>query len=668
MDLPPIPPDSPFKVRADYELAGDQPRAVAALTHGLETGQKHQTLVGVTGSGKTFMMAQLIARHGRSALVMSHNKTLAAQLYSELKSFLPENAVEYFVSYYDYYQPEAYIPQRDIFIEKDASINADIDRLRLSTTSSLMSRDDVVIVASVSCIYGLGSPEEYRKRTVRLKTGETRERDDLLHELVAIQYERNDYEPARGSFRARGDVVEVYPAYDEIGFRVEFFGDEVERIEEFHRITGEILKEVEYLTVFPAKHFIVGQQSLDRATTTIQVELRERLAELEAQDKLLEAHRLSTRTRYDLELLREVGYCPGIENYSRHFTGLPAGQRPYSLFDYFPDDFLCLIDESHVSVPQIGGMYEGDRARKRTLVEHGFRLPSALDNRPMKFEEWRSMVDQVVYVTATPGPYELEHSGSNLVEAINRPTGLLDPEVEVRPATGQVQDLLVQIRETIEAGFRVLVTTLTKRMAEDLSEYFSDSEIKARYLHSDIKTLERVEILQDLRRGTYDVVVGVNLLREGLDLPEVALVAIMDADKEGYLRSATSLIQTIGRAARNEHSRVILYADQRTRSMEKAISETERRREIQKAYNDEHDIRPTSIVKSVAASVDEEVKAREIARTTIRVSEDEFERKEQVAKLEAEMLEAATQLEFERAAQLRDQINALDQGPMGRAR
>ncbi len=656
---------APFRLQADFEPAGDQPLALDALARAFRGGRDAVTLMGVTGSGKTYLMANIIALCGRPALVISHNKTLAAQLYSELKEFFPENAVEYFVSYYDYYQPEAYIPQRDIYIEKDASINANIDRLRLAATSSLMARDDVVIVASVSCIYGLGSPEEYRDKVVQLRRGAELDRDAMLRKLVDIQYRRNDVAPERGSFRARGDVVEVLPADDEIGIRIEFFGDVVERIEEFHRLTGEILRSPEVATIYPAKHFVIGEESIDRALATIQEELRERVQALEAAGKHLEAHRLQTRTRYDLELLREVGYCPGIENYARHFSGRPAGERPYTLLDYFPRDFLCLVDESHVTVPQLGGMYEGDRSRKQTLVDHGFRLPSALDNRPMKFPEWEETARRVVFVSATPGRYELARSQGEVVEVVNRPTGLLDPCVVVHPARGQVQDLIAELRQTIAAGDRVLVTTLTKRMAEDLSEYFQEAEIRARYLHSEVQTLERVEILQDLRRGKYDVLVGVNLLREGLDLPEVALVAIMDADKEGFLRSETSLIQTIGRAARNVRARVILYADVETDSIRRAVAETERRRRIQEEFNRARGITPRSVVKAIRTSVDEEVRAREVERTVVGEDLPSYERKELQRTLEEEMHAAARDLEFERAAELRDRIRALGAPPAG---
>ncbi len=652
-------PDSPFVVVSDYRPAGDQPGAIEEICQGYAGGSNEQVLLGVTGSGKTYMMAHVIARRGKPAILISHNKTLAAQLYSELKRFLPENSVEYFVSYYDYYQPEAYIPQRDIYIEKDASINSDIDRLRLSATSALMTRPDVVIVASVSCIYGLGSPEEYRKKTVPIEVGKETDRDELLRKLVEIQYVRDDIDPDRGSFRARGDVIEIHPAYEEIGYRVEMFGDEIERIDAFHRISGEMLYRLSEVTIYPAKHFVVNEEIVDRAVHGIQTELAERLEDLKSANKELEAHRLSSRTRYDMELLREVGYCPGIENYSRHFSGQEPGERPANLFDYFPDEFLCLVDESHVTLPQIGGMYEGDRSRKQTLVDFGFRLPSALDNRPMRFEEWENEVNEVLYISATPARYELERTGGEVVEVINRPTGLLDPVVEVRRATGQVADLIEQIHSTVAQGDRVLVTTLTKRMAEDLSEYFAEASIRARYLHSEIDTLERVEILQDLRRGKYDVCVGVNLLREGLDLPEVALVAVMDADKEGFLRSETSLVQTIGRAARNVRARVILYGDTMTRSMERAIAETLRRRKTQQEFNRIHGIEPKSVIRDLGTSVDEEVKAREIERQVVRETPSEYGRLERLQMLEKEMFEAAAALEFERAAELRDLIEQL---------
>jgi excinuclease ABC subunit B len=645
-----------FSLRSAYEPRGDQPRAIAALVAGLEAGKKHQTLLGVTGSGKTYTVANVIAAVNRPTLVISHNKTLAAQLYSELKEFFPENAVEYFVSYYDYYQPEAYIPQRDLYIEKDASINNDIDRLRLSATSALQSRRDVIIVASVSCIYGLGDPKDYKEMLAAVERGGTIDRDDLLRRLVDMQYERNDLELVRGTFRVRGDVVDIFPAYEETAFRVELFGDAVEDIVEIDPLTGEVLCEYDRITVYPAKHFVIGRDKIERAVRAIRAELRERLEALEKAGKHVEAQRLATRTRYDCELLLEIGYCPGIENYSRHFSGLSPGQRPHNLLDYFPDDFLTVVDESHVTIPQIGGMYNGDRARKQTLVDYGFRLPSALDNRPMRFDEWEAKVGQSIYVSATPGPYELEKCGGEVVELINRPTGLLDPVVEVRPASGQVPDLVEEIRRTVAAGDRVLVTTLTKRMAEDLHEHFQESGIRSRYLHSEVETIERVEILQDLRRGRHDVVVGVNLLREGLDLPEVSLVAVLDADKEGFLRSETSLVQTIGRAARNERARVILYADGVTQSMRRAIEETARRRELQESFNREHGIVPRGIRKEILPGIEEEIRGYNVARAVVREDERGFDRRERIAALEQEMLAAAQALEFERAAALRDEI------------
>ena len=650
---------SPFVVHSEYEPAGDQPGAIETISAEFDAGRSEQVLLGVTGSGKTYVMAHVIASRGLPTLLIYHNKTLAAQLYSELKKFLPENAVEYFVSYYDYFQPEAYIPQRDIYIEKDASINSDLDRLRLSATSSMLARDDVVIVCSVSCIYGLGSPDAFKRKTIQIKVGDEIDRDEILRRLVDIRYERDDIEPSRGSFRARGDVIEIHPAHEEIGYRLEMFGDEIERIEEFHPVSGEVLRNHDHLTVFPAKHFIISPGDLDRAIDGIQRELAERLQAFEDQGKELEAHRLRSRTRYDIELLREVGYCPGIENYSRHLSGAQPGERPSNLLDYFPDEFLCLVDESHVTLPQVGGMYAGDRSRKQTLIDHGFRLPSALDNRPMRFDEWEERLQKTLYVSATPASYELERCKGEVVEVLNRPTGLLDPVVEVRPARGQVQDLLDQIEKTIAAGDRVLVTTLTKRMSEDLSDYFQETQIKARYLHSEIDTLERVEILQELRKGTYDVLVGVNLLREGLDLPEVALVAIMDADKEGFLRSETSLIQTIGRAARNERSRVILYGDVITSSMQRAIEETARRRIAQEQFNTEHGIVPRSIKREVGVTVDEEIRKRETERALIGSDLEELDRLERIKKMESEMMSAASALEFEKAAQLRDAIERL---------
>jgi excinuclease ABC subunit B len=646
-------------VHSEFEPAGDQPAAIDSMVEGLDEGKSDQVLLGVTGSGKTYMMAQVIARTGRPAIIISHNKTLAAQLYSEMKKFLPQNAVEYFVSYYDYYQPEAYLPARDMYIEKDAGINADLDRLRLATTASLLTRPDVVIVSSVSCIYGLGSPEAFKGKMIALAVGDEIDRDELLRKLIDIQYQRNDFDPGRASFRARGDVLEVHAANEEVAYRIDMFGDSIERIEEFHPVSGVVLGQLNQLTIFPAKHYVVSHQDVDQAIAGIQTELHQRLIQLREQGKELEAHRLQTRTRYDLELLSEAGYCPGIENYARHLNGFEPGERPPNLLDYFPEGFLTLVDESHVTLPQLGGMYEGDRSRKQTLVDHGFRLPSALDNRPMKFTEWEVVSGQTIHVTATPAPRELEKCGGEVIEVINRPTGLLDPEVEVRPARGQVQDLLERIQETLALGDRVLVTTLTKRMSEDLSDFFQETQIKARYLHSEIDTLERVEILQQLRRGTYDVLVGVNLLREGLDLPEVSLVAVMDADKEGFLRSATALIQTIGRAARNERARVILYGDVITGSMERAIDETNRRRTIQQQFNDEHGIVPKTIRKELGTTIEEEVRARTAQVEETGTDLPDQQRAEMIEQLEQQMLEAAQALDFERAAALRDRVRRL---------
>ena len=646
-------------VHSEFAPAGDQPAAIDSMVEGLDEGKSDQVLLGVTGSGKTYMMAQVIARTGRPAIIISHNKTLAAQLYSEMKKFLPQNAVEYFVSYYDYYQPEAYLPARDMYIEKDAGINADLDRLRLATTASLLTRPDVVIVSSVSCIYGLGSPEAFKGKMITLAVGDEIDRDEVLRKLIDIQYQRNDIDPGRASFRARGDVLEVHAANEEVAYRIDMFGDSIERIEEFHPVSGVVLGQLNQLTIFPAKHYVVSHQDVDQAIAGIQTELHQRLIQLREQGKELEAHRLQTRTRYDLELLSEAGYCPGIENYARHLNGFEPGERPPNLLDYFPEGFLTLVDESHVTLPQLGGMYEGDRSRKQTLVDHGFRLPSALDNRPMKFPEWEVVSGQTIHVTATPAPRELEKCGGEVIEVINRPTGLLDPEVEVRPARGQVQDLLERIQETLALGDRVLVTTLTKRMSEDLSDFFQETQIKARYLHSEIDTLERVEILQQLRRGTYDVLVGVNLLREGLDLPEVSLVAVMDADKEGFLRSATALIQTIGRAARNDRARVILYGDVITGSMERAIDETNRRRTIQQQFNDEHGIVPKTIRKELGTTVEEEVRARTEQVEETGTDLPDQQRAEMIDQLEQQMLEAAQALDFERAAALRDRVRRL---------
>ncbi|MBN1443386.1 MAG: excinuclease ABC subunit UvrB [Planctomycetes bacterium] len=648
-----------FQLVSSMKPRGDQPPAIQKLAEGLRQGRRSQTLLGVTGSGKTFTIASVVDAVQRPVLVISHNKTLAAQLYSELRDLFPHNAVEYFVSYYDYYQPEAYIPQRDLYIEKDASINNDIDRLRLSATSSLQSRRDTIIVASVSCIYGLGDPRDYTQMLVTVERGGRADRDQLLRRLVDIQYERRDLELIRGTFRARGDVVEIFPAYEQTAYRVELFGEDVESIAEIDPLTGAVRAELDRVTIYPAKHFVIGPEKIERAVQSIQCELRERLAELAAEGKDLEAHRLNSRTRYDCELLLEIGYCPGIENYSRHFTDRKPGERSYNLLDYFPEDFFVVVDESHVTLPQIGAMYSGDRSRKETLVKYGFRLPSALDNRPLRFDEWEALVKQEIYVSATPGDYELRKCGGEVVELINRPTGLLDPEVEVRPATGQIPDLIEEIRGVSCRGERVLVTALTKRMAEDLHEHFQEKGIRSQYLHSEVQTFDRVEILQDLRRGTYEVVVGVNLLREGLDLPEVSLVAILDADKEGFLRSETSLIQTIGRAARHERAHVILYADSITGSIERAMRETSRRRRLQEEFNRAHGIVPRGIRKKILAGIESEIRAQKVVRQVVREESDEFAIREKILELEAEMLRAAEQLDFERAAELRDAISEL---------
>jgi len=645
-----------FKLVSDFQPTGDQPQAIEKLVEGLQRGYKHQTLLGATGTGKTYVMAQVIERVQRPALVIAHNKTLAAQLYAEFRDLFPHNAVEYFVSYYDYYQPEAYIPRHDLYIEKDASINEEIERLRLAATTSLLTRRDVIIVASVSCIYSIGSPDEYGQDVVVLKRGEVRRRDRVLRHLVEIYYERNDYDFGRGKFRVRGDTLEVYPAYEELAYRIGFWGDEVERLTQIDPLTGEVLAELDEVQIFPARHFVTRQDYLPIALANIEKELEERLAELRAQGKLLEAQRLEQRTRYDLEMLREVGYCAGIENYSRHLSGREPGQQPWTLLDYFPEDYLLFVDESHMTIPQIRGMYRGDRSRKETLVEYGFRLPSALDNRPLTFEEFERQINRVIYTSATPGPYELEHS-PQVVEQIIRPTGLVDPEVIVRPTAGQIDDLIGEINKRVQRGERALVTTLTKRMAEDLADYLLEMGIKVHYLHSEIQTLERVEILRDLRMGVYDVVVGINLLREGLDLPEVSLVAILDADKEGFLRSDTALIQTIGRAARHVNAQAIMYADRITDSMRRAIEETNRRRLKQITYNEAHGITPASIVKEIH-DLTERVRAvaeeRAEYRVTRRLPKDELTRV--IKELEKQMHAAAEALEFEKAALLRDQI------------
>ncbi|MEC3333372.1 excinuclease ABC subunit B [Bacillus cereus group sp. MYBK15-3] len=645
-----------FEIVSAYSPQGDQPVAIEKLVEGINSGKKKQVLLGATGTGKTFTISNVIKEVQKPTLVMAHNKTLAGQLYSELKDFFPNNAVEYFVSYYDYYQPEAYVPQTDTFIEKDAQINDEIDKLRHSATSALFERDDVIIVASVSCIYGLGSPEEYRELVVSLRVGMEKDRNQLLRELVDVQYGRNDIDFKRGTFRVRGDVVEIFPAsLDEHCIRIEFFGDEIDRIREVNALTGEVLAERDHVAIFPASHFVTREEKMKVAIENIEKELEERLKELNDNGKLLEAQRIEQRTRYDLEMMREMGFCSGIENYSRHLTLRPAGATPYTLLDYFPKDFLIVMDESHVSVPQVRAMYNGDQARKQVLVDHGFRLPSALDNRPLMFDEFEEKTNQVIYVSATPGPYELEQS-PEVIEQIIRPTGLLDPPIDIRPIEGQIDDLLGEIQDRIAKNERVLITTLTKKMSEDLTDYLKDVGIKVNYLHSEIKTLERIEIIRDLRLGKFDVLVGINLLREGLDIPEVSLVAILDADKEGFLRSERSLIQTIGRAARNENGRVIMYADRITKSMGIAIEETKRRRSIQEAYNEEHGITPKTIQKGV----------RDVIRATTAAEETETyeatpskkmtkkEREKTIAKIEAEMKEAAKALDFERAAELRD--------------
>ena len=659
-----------FVLASDFELAGDQVHAVPELVDGLNRADQHQVLLGVTGSGKTYTMAQVINRVNRPTLVMAHNKTLAAQLYQEFRRFFPDNAVEYFVSYYDYYQPEAYVPSSDTYIEKESTINEEIDRMRLSATRSLFERRDVIIVASVSCIYGLGSPDAYYGLVLPLEKGQRIERDQILRKLVEIQYERNDHEFGRGTFRVRGDIIEVYPSYEEFALRIGLFGDEIDELTSFDPLTGKALRRHDRTTVFPKSHFVTGRERLREAVVTIKAELEERRGDLERAGKVLEAQRLHQRTMFDLEMIREIGYCHGIENYSRHLTQRSAGQPPPTLLDYLPADALVVVDESHQTIPQIRGMYHGDRSRKEVLVEYGFRLPSALDNRPLNFEEWEQRVGQVVYVSATPGPYDLKMAGGVVVEQVIRPTGLMDPPVEVRPVKGQVDDLLMEIRDRASRQERVLVTTLTKRMAEDLTTYYQELGVKVRYLHSDIDTLERVEILRDLRRGVFDVLVGINLLREGLDLPEVSLVAILDADKEGFLRSAGALIQTSGRAARNLNGRVIMYADRHTDSMRAAINETERRRTRQAAYNEEHGITPTSIVKAiddVLSSVYDRDYSSIVDPREKQVFRTQAELDAHIATLDAQMKGAAANLDFERAAALRDQIRGLRTRELGLA-
>ncbi|HVV01748.1 MAG TPA: excinuclease ABC subunit UvrB [Verrucomicrobiae bacterium] len=648
-----------FELASHYAPAGDQPQAIARLTEGLEAGAKHQTLLGVTGSGKTFTMANVIKNFNRPTLVISHNKTLAAQLYAEFKSFFPNNAVEYFVSYFDYYQPEAYIPRTDTFIEKDSSVNEEIERLRLSTMSSLFSRRDVVVVASVSCIYGIGSKEDYEALIIPLRAGMEMPRDSFLQRLVSLQYTRNDIEFTRGQFRVRGDTVELCPAGREDALRVEFFGDEIERLTRFEPLTGDKLEEMEGVTIFPAKQFVTPAEKLRPALLAIREELGERIAWFEKNGKLLEAQRIKMRTEYDLEMMEEMGFCSGIENYSRHLSGRPPGSRPNTLFNFFPRDFLLVIDESHATVPQIGGMYEGDRSRKTVLVEHGFRLPSALDNRPLNFEEFQGLQNQTVYVSATPGPRELEWSQKRVVEQIVRPTGLVDPQVTVKPLKGQIDDLIDEARRRADAKERVLVTTLTKRTAEELTDYLRDIGINVQYLHSEIDAIERVEILRSLRKGEFDVLVGINLLREGLDLPEVSLVAILDADKEGYLRSATSLIQTAGRAARHLNGQVILYADVMTQSIQKFLAVTEYRRKKQLAYNEEHHITPRGVSRAVEESLSARREFSSQAEAVLKEGAGDIDISETIRELERDMIEAANNLEFEKAALLRDQVREL---------
>ncbi|MCH2179033.1 MAG: excinuclease ABC subunit UvrB [Mariniblastus sp.] len=649
-----------FQLKAPFEPAGDQPQAIDALVRGLQENKRHQVLMGVTGSGKTYTMANVIEKMQMPTLVISHNKTLAAQLYSEFKEFFPCNAVHYFVSYYDYYQPEAYIPQRDIYIEKDASINEEIDRLRLATTSSLVSREDVIIVASVSSIYGLGSPEDYKNMMVSLRKGATIDRDEMLAKLVDIQYDRNDIAFERSKFRVRGDTVEIWPSYEEYAYRIEFWGDEIEQMSIINPVSGETLSIQDQLFVYPAKHFVTSEERIATGVKLIREELKERLEWFQEHGKLLEAQRLNARTRFDIEMLEHVGHCPGIENYSRPLAGRKEGETPASLYNFFPDDFLLFVDESHVTIPQVGAMYAGDRSRKTTLVEHGFRLPSALDNRPMKFEEWEDRVQRAVFVSATPGDYELEKTNGELVEQIIRPTGLLDPEIEVVPARGQVAHLLEEAKHRVDAGERVLVTALTKRLAEDLAAYLSENGVACKWLHSELDAFERVELLKDLRAGKFDVLVGVNLLREGLDLPEVSMVAILDADKQGFLRSETSLIQTIGRSARNVNAKVILYGDKVTRAMKNAIDETNRRRKIQMDFNQKHGIVPKTVQKSIRVGIDSELTDHREANEKVARNEDTvYITEEHISEVEKEMMAAAESLDFEKAASLRDRIGLL---------
>lgn len=650
-----------FNITSEFKPTGDQPEAIKSIVTAINNSEKFSTLLGVTGSGKTFTMANIIQEVKMPTLILAHNKTLAAQLYSEFKEFFPENAVEYFVSYYDYYQPEAYVAHSDTYIEKDSSINDEIDKLRHSATAAILEREDVIIISSVSCIYGLGDPEDYRKLMLSLRPGMEKDRDEIIKRLIEIQYERNDINFTRGTFRVRGDILEIFSASnDERAIRIEFFGDEIDRITEIDYITGKIVGTRNHIVIFPASHYVTTPERVENAIIEIEKELEERIKYFKDEDKLLEAQRIDQRTKYDVEMLREIGFCQGIENYSRHVTGRQAGEKPYTLMDFFPDDYLIIVDESHVTIPQVRGMYAGDRSRKGSLIDNGFRLPSAYDNRPLNFGEFESNINQILFVSATPGQYEMEHS-TTIAQQIIRPTGLLDPIVEVRPINNQIDDLVVEINKIVERNERVLITTLTKKMSEDLTNYLKEIGIKVKYLHSDIDTLERVEIIRDLRLGKFDVLVGINLLREGLDIPEVSLVAILDADKEGFLRSETSLIQTIGRAARNSEGRVIMYADKMTRSMNSAIEETKRRRELQMLYNEEHSIIPTTIKKSVRNAIEATVVADEETTYGIKESDNVDEIKDNIEKLQTEMMEAAQNLQFERAAQLRDKIKQLEE-------
>ncbi|WP_338427340.1 UvrABC system protein B [Clostridioides difficile] len=650
-----------FKIKSDFKPTGDQPEAIKSIVDSINRNEKISTLLGVTGSGKTFTMANIIQQVKKPTLIMAHNKTLAAQLYSEFKEFFPDNAVEYFVSYYDYYQPEAYVAHSDTYIEKDASINDEIDKLRHSATASILERRDTIIISSVSCIYGLGDPKDYKELMLSIRPGMQRDRDDVIKRLIEIQYERNDINFTRGTFRVRGDILEIFPASnDEKAIRIEFFGDEVDRITEIDYVTGKIVGTRNHVVIFPASHYVTTPERIEKAIVEIENELQEQIKFFKENDRLLEAQRIEQRTKYDIEMLKEIGFCQGIENYSRHITGRSEGERPYTLMDFFPDDYLIIVDEAHVTIPQVRGMYAGDRSRKTSLIENGFRLPSALDNRPLNFQEFEGNINQMLFVSATPGPYEIQHS-ETIAEQIIRPTGLLDPIVEVRPINNQIDDLVGEITKTIEKNERVLITTLTKKMSEDLTNYLKEIGIKVKYLHSDIVTLERTEIIRDLRLGKFDVLVGINLLREGLDIPEVSLIAILDADKEGFLRSETALIQTIGRAARNENGRVIMYADRITDSMQNAIDETKRRRDIQNLYNEEHNIIPKTIQKNIRDSIEATKVAEEEVVYGISDTDDKDEIRANIDKLKSEMMEAAQNLQFERAAELRDKVKQLEE-------